>query len=110
MFPLKQRLRKEKDIKMVFSGKLSFYNAFFGLKARRNSSDADRFAVMVSKKVDKTAVGRNLIKRRIKAAARQFSGKRATNYDFVIISLPAAKDLDFPGVREHIHNLLSRVR
>lgn len=41
------------------------FSPLFSVKYRKNISNISRFSVVVSKKVEKTAVGRNKLKRRV---------------------------------------------
>lgn len=77
----------------------------------KNTRGFQRFAVVVSKKVEKTAVGRNRIRRRIYEAIRLY--KKEHNFDaksdfiFIIYS----KDFlacDFSEVKEVVSSLISQ--
>lgn len=71
----------------------------FGVKALDNPRrDAYRAAVVVSRKVSKSAVDRNRIRRRLYAAIQELDGRFAVPHDIVVtvfsngvIELPAAE-------------------
>lgn len=74
-----------------------------------NDRGFQRFAVVVSKKISKTAVGRNFIRRRVYEAIRlelpKFKAKR--DNIFVIYSKDIAK-MDFQELRALISSLLEQ--
>ena len=75
----------------------------------QNDRGFQRFAVVVSKKVSKTAVGRNRIRRRVYEAIRlelpNFNAKR--DNIFVVYSKDLAQ-MDFQELRKLIHSLLEQ--
>ncbi|WP_353815068.1 ribonuclease P protein component [Agromyces sp. SYSU T00266] len=70
------------------------------VRSREAGSDA-RFGVIVSKKVG-TAVRRNLVRRRIKAAGREFVDGGITAVDVVVRALPAAANAGFADLRDEL--------
>ena len=75
----------------------------------RNERGFKRFAVVVSKKVMKSAVGRNRIRRRVYEAIRlEFpSGKPPTDYIFTIYN-PGIIKIRFRELRRLIQELIER--
>jgi len=64
MLPRKNRVNR-KTFDETLQKSRTFHSAYFSLRVRKDDTlTAPRFAVVVSKKVAKTAVARNLIKRR----------------------------------------------
>lgn len=70
------------------------------LRSREAGTDA-RFGFIVSKKVG-TAVRRNLVRRRLKAACRELVDGGATAVDVVVRALPTAAAADFPTLRADV--------
>lgn len=72
-----------------------------------NTRNHQRFAVVISKKVIKSAVGRNRVRRRVYEAIRLNLPEFKDNKDciFVIYS-KTIKDIDFEELKELIKNLL----
>ncbi|MRX43783.1 ribonuclease P protein component [Agromyces kandeliae] len=70
------------------------------IRSREAGSDA-RFGFIVSKKVG-TAVRRNLVRRRLKAAGREFVDGGATAVDVVVRALPASSDADYAELRDEL--------
>ncbi len=68
---------------------------YFGIKTIKNRKDAYRVAVVVSKKVAKSAPKRNRIRRRVYEAVRLTAPKHLTNQD-VIINIYDDKFLELP--------------
>ena len=73
----------------------------------KNEKGFERFAVVVSKKVLKSAVGRNRIRRRVYEAIRLelLNYQGPTDYIFVIYN-KSIKDMPFPDLRRAIKDLL----
>ena len=68
---------------------------YFGIKTVKNRQNTYRVAVVVSKKVAKSAPKRNRIRRRVYEAVRLLAPKHLTNQD-VIINIYDDKFLELP--------------
>ena len=68
---------------------------YFGIKTVKNRQNTYRVAVVVSKKVAKSAPKRNRIRRRVYEAVRLLAPKYLTNQD-VIINIYDDKFLELP--------------
>ena len=78
---LKRVYRLGKRIKLT-KGKI--YNGqFFTLRIAKNGLLYNRYAFVVSKKVDKRAVVRNKIKRRLRSCIEKMFNKIKKGYDFI---------------------------
>ncbi|MGR0318569.1 ribonuclease P protein component [Agromyces sp. ZXT2-3] len=75
------------------------------IRSREAGSDA-RFGFIVSKKVG-TAVRRNLVRRRLKAAGREFVDGGVTAVDVVVRALPTAAGADYAELRGELAAALS---
>lgn len=75
------------------------------LRSRESGTDA-RFGFIVSKKVG-TAVRRNLVRRRLKAASRELVDGGATAVDVVVRALPTAATADYPALRADVVSALA---
>jgi ribonuclease P protein component len=75
------------------------------IRSREAGADA-RFGFIVSKKVG-TAVRRNLVRRRLKAAGREFVDGGVTAVDVVVRALPAAAAADYADLRRELADALS---
>jgi ribonuclease P protein component len=75
------------------------------VRSREAGADA-RFGFIVSKKVG-SAVRRNLVRRRLKAACRELVDGGATAVDVVVRALPTAAAADFPTLRGDVASALA---
>ncbi|WP_350348355.1 ribonuclease P protein component [Agromyces sp. G08B096] len=70
------------------------------VRSRESGTDA-RFGFIVSKKVG-TAVRRNLVRRRLKAAGHEAVRDGAAGFDLVVRALPSAAEADFASLRDEV--------
>lgn len=76
------------------------------LRSRESGIDA-RFGFIVSKKVG-SAVRRNLVRRRLKAASHEALVEGARGFDLVVRALPSAAEADYPALRDELLRAASR--
>ncbi|MGR2752354.1 ribonuclease P protein component [Agromyces arachidis] len=74
------------------------------LRSRESGTDA-RFGFIVSKKVG-SAVRRNLVRRRLKAACRELVDGGVSAIDVVVRALPTAAGADFDSLRADVVSAL----
>ncbi len=72
------------------------------------STKAQGMAVVVSKKVAKTSVGRHILKRRVRAAACPWFIKHS-NTALLIYVRPESQSLSFVDISNEINTLLARL-
>ena len=109
MLSKKYRFHSRGGIKYTYKKGRTIRSPHLGLIFHRNERHRQRFAVVVSKKVDKTAVGRNRIRRRIYEAIRLELPQYSTEMDCVFIVY--SKDLatmPFVELQTIIRSLLTR--
>ena len=102
MLKKQSRLNKNKDFAQVFQRGERLYGRYFTLRWLRNNLSYSRFGIIVSLKVDKKAVIRNKIKRRIRAIFKDNLDKLVINCDFLISTRKEIKDLFFQELKEEI--------
>ncbi|MBU4375446.1 ribonuclease P protein component [Patescibacteria group bacterium] len=102
MFAKINRLTKDKDFDNVFKNGKSSYDKIIGVKAAANQQKNSRFGILVSAKVSKKAVERNVIKRRIREALKPQSVKIAESRDVIIIAFPAILGKSYQDVEQSI--------
>ena len=78
------------------------------LRSMEAGADA-RFGFIVSKKVG-SAVRRNLVRRRLKAACRELVDGGLTAVDLVVRALPSAAAADYPALRADVATAVARNR
>ena len=98
MFKKVNRISRNKDFDRVFKSGQSFYGRIFGIKAASNGLDDTRFGILISTKVSKKAVIRNLYKRRLRELIQKELPKLKTGCDVVIIVFPQILDKNFEGL------------
>lgn len=87
MLKKENRLTKDKEFQHVFKKGFSCYDKLLGVKAVQNDLKNCRFGIIVSKKVSKSAVKRNKIKRTIRDILKLELCCLKLKYDIVIIVL-----------------------
>lgn len=102
------RLCKKKEIDGVFLQGKSIKEGYLVLKFAKNQLNSTRFCFVVSKRVSKTAVGRNLLKRRMREIARAALPGLKSGYDLVLIAVPGLEKKDYPGIESAMTRCFSR--
>ena len=103
MFPRSERLRRSEDIMAVLRRGKRFSERQFSYYFLAKPGNLSRVAVIVGTKVSKKAVVRNLCKRRIRAALREFS---LTAGDHIIQARPGFEELTFAQLQERLRRYL----
>lgn len=98
----KYRLRLRNDIKNVLTTGVYFKNNFFALRIVKNNLPVSRFGIFVGKKISKSAVIRNKIKRRMRSIIRNNIGNISVGYDIAIFSFLPAKNADFKQLEDYL--------
>lgn len=103
MYPARNRLRHETEVKEVLMKGSSRSGKFVRAKIAKNVEGRTLVTVVVSKKTEKTAVGRNRIKRRVREVLREAITKKVISGKSVVILVnPAAKLAKFQEIREDV--------
>lgn len=111
MLPLKHRLKKKKDFAKVYKKGKGFKQDFLFLKAVENGLDNTRIGIVVSAKIAKKAVERNLIKRRLREIIRKRIEEIKPGLDIVIITLKGmSRKTSFQAIEEAIDKLLLKTK
>ena len=110
MFTKKNRLNKKSDFDWVFKKGRSFYTKKLGIKTLKNNLEDSRFGIIVSTKVAKKAVKRNLLKRRIREALRLRLERIKKGCDFMVIALPGSAELKYNEVEKEIEQILQKLK
>ena len=109
MLPEKNRLKKEKDFRQVFKQVKSFSTGFLLFKATKNELGIPRFGFVVGKKISKSAVARNQIKRRLRALVQPMLEKINKGIDVVIIVLPGGKTDSFLEIEKNVRPFFKKI-
>lgn len=108
MLPQKKRLTKQKDFDNVYKNSKSAFGIILSLRCAKNDLQHTRIAVVVSNKISKKAVERNIIKRRIRAAISKIFEKMDTGYDCIFIAKPEILGRNFKDIEIVVHKLLKK--
>jgi ribonuclease P protein component len=73
-----------------------------------SSSQSSQLAVVVSKKVSRHAVGRNRIKRRLRAVIREVLPDLEPGYWIIISARPSCADRSYPDLKVELQRLLKK--
>ena len=109
MLVQKNRLRKKKDIDMVFKQGDGFKQGFLRIKIRKNNLDTSRFVFVISKKFSKKAVIRNKIRRRLSEIIKAKLLEIKKGIDVIIVVMPGAEN-DFQKLEQIIDKLFKKAK
>jgi ribonuclease P protein component len=106
-----ERLKKRRDFRAAAKGRKTARRAFV-LEARsRGDAGPPRVGLTVSKRVAKSAVERNRIRRRLKEAARRAAPEdMRRGHDYVLVGRRAALHEPFSALTAALHEALTQIR
>lgn len=112
-FPASNRIKKRQDFVRIQNSKKKLFSRHFVIAMSNpvNSSTGNagsRLGVTVTKKVDKRAVRRNYLKRRIKEVFRLNNFKLKYPLDIVVIARKDAIDLSYQEIETELQRTLKR--
>ncbi len=108
MLPKKYRLIKDKDFARVARYGQKAYSRELNLKWIKNNQSCSRFGIIVSLKVDKKAVIRNKIKRRLRAILREKISFLVPGWDVIVITKDRIKELDYSQLQNMFLEILNK--
>jgi ribonuclease P protein component len=109
MLPTKNKLHLNRDFDKIFKTGHSLYGQFFGIKIINNNLNNNRFGILISSKIYKKAVDRNLIKRQIKGFLIRNKDSLEKGFDCVIIVLLRAKNIKNLELIKDLNNLFEKL-
>ena len=104
------RLTKNKEFDSVFKEGKSVYGRLLGIKIKKNELSYNRFGILLSTKVSKSAVIRNKNKRRIKGIIFEENKIIKQGHDIIIIVFPLILNKKFEEIREDIKNIFTKLK
>jgi len=108
MLPKKQRMNT-RLFKEIFKRGKNYHSGFLGAKIFiLKKGEKERFAFVVSKKIDKKASTRNLLKRRGYAIIKEFLPKIKTPVMVIFILKKGSEKLSFEEYKEEIEFILKK--
>ncbi len=110
MLPKTYRLKLKNDFDRIFKGGKFVSQKFFTLGFAKNTLLLSRFAIVVPKKIAKSAVTRNSIKRKAAEIIRLNMDKIKTGYDMVFIGKATVNGKKYQELMDDIGDLLEKAR
>ncbi|OGH13713.1 MAG: ribonuclease P protein component [Candidatus Levybacteria bacterium RIFCSPLOWO2_02_FULL_37_10] len=104
----KKEFRLPKNVK--FDKKYQAYSNFFAVKIAENSTGLKRFGVVVSKNIDKRAVGRNRIKRQIRRCIEENEKNLSSGKDILVIARPGIRDKETKEISEELKRIFAKIK
>lgn len=101
-FPRESRVRHKSDFQRIQTGAKRVYSRHFVILLAESRQPASRVGLAVSKRVDKRAVRRNLLKRRLREIFRLNRDRFVRPLDLVIIARSGAADISAQEVGAEI--------
>lgn len=102
-------LKKENRLKLVrLINPKVFSSSDFTLKTVNNGLDINRFAFVISKKVDRRAVARNSLRRKFSSIIEELSGNIRIGIDFVFYPKSRSLISDRESLLLEIKEILSK--
>ncbi len=102
------RLNRADSLEVIKRGR-SLHCPLFTVKYSQNSLNAHKIAVVVSKKEEKTAVGRNKIRRKLKEAFRKNLNIHTKYSDIVVFGKKACKTASFKDILSETNSLVAQL-
>lgn len=101
-------LKSKKDFDNLFLKKTSYYSSFYIIYYRKNELQNPRFAISVSKKLQKKAVVRNTARRQLKMILTPYS-KLTYNIDLIVIIKQKFFEVDYATKKKDLEFLLNKI-
>ncbi len=108
MLAKQYRLRFKKDFDAIFKSRHKFYSINFILRYIKNNEENSKFAFVISKKVSKKAVDRNLIKRRMSEIIRKNISNIKSGYNIIFFAKSGVLKLDYIKIQEELIFIIKR--
>lgn len=101
-FSAQHRLKRGSDFDRVFRQGKRLAGRYVCLHYISNDEDRTRVGLTVSKKVDKRAVRRNLIKRRLREIFRKNMTLFPERHDIIIRAMPGCADAQYGELQDEV--------
>ncbi len=110
MLKKKYILKDRKEIQRVFNKGDIVFSPYFNIKYNLNNLTYSRFCIIISKKISRSAIDRNKIKRQIRSIIFKNFTNIGKNYDFIILTKPPAINHPYKDLAKTFIFLLSKVK
>jgi len=110
MLARKYRANKA-DIEQTIKNGYNIQGEFLYAKVSREKKEKTTFAIIISKKIEKTSVGRHLIKRRVSSAVEELIKQGKTDFFKTIVFFPKKTDKisDFKTFSKDVSGVFSKI-
>lgn len=109
MLPKKYRLHQDKEIKDLVKSGRTFFLPEMTIKYKTNQAGNVRIGFIVSSRVDKRAVVRNKVVRRLREIMRSFLPQLKDGYFMLIIAKKKLSTLEFEMVQKQLLFALDKI-
>ncbi len=99
------------DIENAIKNGMAVSENYLHAKVSKKNANMPGFAIVVSKKIEKTSVGRHRIKRKISAAIEENLKKMNENFKKTIVFFPkkTEKPISYSEIKKDIDEILKKV-
>lgn len=104
------RLTRERDFKKINSLGKPFFSSLLRIRILTTNKNNNRFAVVVSAKVSKKAVERNLLKRRLREVIRLNQSRFKSGFDVVVVANPLALNASYQDLESQLLKLFIKAK
>lgn len=104
------RISKAKEFAFVFKKTTPIHTKNFIFRIFKNikNTEMNRFGFIISNKVQKSAVKRNFLKRRMRAAARELILKISSGYDIVVVVKQSEEKMTYIELEQQFLNAFKK--
>ncbi|XOU94244.1 MAG: ribonuclease P protein component [Candidatus Kerfeldbacteria bacterium] len=110
MLPKERRIVKLSEWNKLHKRGIGAHSAEIVLKYIKNNTKITRFGFIVSTKISKKAVDRNLIKRRMRDVIEKKLSNIKEGYDVILIAKVKIKSNNYSEIEQMINQLLRKER
>ncbi|MFH1610336.1 MAG: ribonuclease P protein component [Patescibacteria group bacterium] len=103
-------LKDKKDFEKLAKQGQSFFTQEFGFKILKNNLKQNRYGIVVNLKVDKRAVVRNKIRRRLRDIIQENEKNLKKGFNLMILTREGIKSLDFANIRLKLVHLFKKAK
>lgn len=110
MLPQANRLHKDKEIKRLVQKGKTFFLPQFIIKYQVVTGSVPQIGFVISTRVDKRAVVRNKLKRRLREIVRKLLPDLEKNYAILVIAKKSALGLKFEELKKQLIFAFTKMR